>query len=387
MACEKCGCSVRVRYCGEEWVVASDTNDDGVLEIGFEPRMVSYTGADPDPATALVLPDPADGSILPSGVFATNSDNQITHVAICGTWVEIAGSGGGTVVVPPDEAERVCYAIADWFIDGPATFGGGCDEWVVNGDNVADDICPAIPSSFCVSAVLSTFEYGSGGQSVPPGGWGQFDWGILPGVSGCATQIDVPEINNRQSVRFQFPIPAGSTATTPAVTYSIDILSGDGNVIFGVYDAVADEMVPLTDFSGPPNAVLSLQTADTALFSHAQSGDPENMAGTYALTIDPTGYNIEDLELIVWQLGDFNSEESVGNITVDYTADAGVGCFTWNSPAAVAAWMNTKQPAGLAGTWFADADSNVCSDVPLGAGGLYGTLRSCSGGPVSPTVV
>lgn len=384
MACEKCECSIRVRYCGEEWIVVSDSNDDGVLEVGFEPRLVDYTGAEPDPALAIVLPDPADESILPSGVFAVNSDGEVTHIAVCGRWLPVAG-GSSEATVPPDEAERVCYPVAAWFADGPVSFGGGCDLWSVNGQNVADDVCPVTPVSFCPDGALFV-NYGTGAQGVPAGGWAQLNWAPLPGgFSGCAASYENAN-TPREAVRVSFPVPAGTVSASVLATMSVDVLDGDGTFVFGVYDSVADAMVPIESYSAPASAIISLQDNNTALYTHPQNS-PSLLAGTYQLNIDPDGLALEDLELIVWQLGDNDSNEEFGNVSFSFETDAGDGCFTWNNAAALASWMNTKHPDGLAGTWFVNGDGDVCADVPIGIGNIYGDLGSCSDGTVAPAIV
>ena len=383
MACEKCGCSIRVRYCGEEWIVVSDGNDDGVLEIGFEPRIVSYTGPAPDPAEATVAPDPADESVLPSGVFATNTDGEITHVGLCGQWLEIGGSGTS---VPAGETERVCYPVSAW--NFPATFGGGCDLWIVDGDNLAQDECAAMQVSYCPDSSLQA-PYGTGGQNSPPNGWDSLSWS--PGAAsttGCAGMVSHTTNGARTANRWIFSgsIPAGTTAFGNFVRYSFDYLDGDGTAIIGIYDPASDSMLSISSWSAPNGAIISLEAGGTELRSHPNQANA--IQGNYTIAVDTTGYVLEDLELLLWQIGDGTSSNEVfGNPEVSFEANVDHGCLSWQSAVALAGWMNTNTPNGVQAMWFVDGNGDVCADVPIGTGSLFGEVASCDGQSAIPTVV
>lgn len=380
MACEKCGCSIRVRYCSEVWEIISDGNDDGVLEVGFEPRIVAYTGAEPDPADAVVAPDPANTSILPSGVYAVNSEGLITHIAICGNWVQV---GGGTAAPPVGDTERVCYPISGWSF--PAAFGGGCDLWLVNGANQAQDECLPTEVSFCPDSSLQS-PYGTGGQNSPSAGWSSLTW--TPGAAstiGCSGEVEHTGNGSRTANRWQFgSIPAGTTAFGDIVQYSFDYLDGDGTVITGVYDPVSDTMLPISAWSAPSGAIVSLEVGGTELRSHPQNASA--IQGNYSITVNAAGYNIEDLELMIWQVGDVNSDELFGNPSVSFQANTADGCLSWQAATNVAGWMNMNTPEGIQALWFVDGNGNVCADVPIGTGSLFSEFASCDGQSAVPTV-
>lgn len=383
MACDKCSCVIRVRYCGQVWEVIADGNDDGVLEIGFEPRIVAYTGNAPDPGDAIVVPDPANTSVLPSGVFAVNSGGVISHVAICGTWLPL---GGGTVAPPAGTTERICYPVGDtnlWTF--PATFGGECDSWMLDGVELAQDACPLTPVSYCPDSSLQTF-YGSGSQGAPSAGWGSLSWDPGPASSvGCAGEVT--NMSNRVANRWQFSgsVPAGATADQGIVTYSAEYLAGDGTMFFGVYDPASDSMLPIASWTAPGGAVVSIQGGGTELRSYPQSGGGGQ--GLYQVTVDSTGYVLEDLEFVVWQIGDTDSTETVGNPQMAFTAPVDEGCLTWTGSTAIAGWMNNNTPNGEQAVWFVDGDGNVCADIPIGTFARWGDLVSCDGQSVSPSLV
>ena len=382
MACEKCGCSIRVRYCGNEWIVASDGNDDGVLDVGFEPRIVPYTGNEPEPSTATVEPDPANESILPSGVFATNSDGDITHVAICGQWMRV---GGATVAAPIGDTERVCYPVSGWSF--PASFGGECDSWIVDGDNLAQDDCAPMPVSFCPDSSLQS-PYGTGGQNSPSNGWDSLTWSPgPPETTGCAARISHTTDGDRTANRWIFSgvIPAGTTAFGDFVQYSFDYLIGNGTVLAGIYDPASDSMLNVASWSAPSGAIVSLEAGGTELRSH--TNDPADIQGTYTIAVNAAGFVLEDLELLVWQVGDSgNDPEEFGNPDVSFQANVDEGCFSWQSTNGLASWMNSNTPDGIQAAWFVDGDGNVCADIPIGTGTLFGILGSCDGQSANPIV-
>ena len=380
MACEKCGCSIRVRYCGEEWIVASDGNDDGVLELGFQPRIVPYTGNEPDASDATVGPDPADGSILPSGVFATNSDGEITHVGFCGQWLRVAGGAS----VPAGDTERVCYPVSAW--NFPATFGGGCDLWLVDGDDVAQDDCTATDVSYCPDSSLQS-PYGTGTQNSPANGWDSLSWDAgAASTVGCAGTISHVTDGNRTANRWMFgTIPAGTTAFGNFVQYSFDYLDGDGTILAGVYDPVSDSMLSIAAWNAPVGAIVSVERGGTELRS--LPNQPNLIQGNYTIAVDVTGYVLEDLELVLWQVGDGNSNEVFGNPAVSFQANVDDGCFAWQSAAGLAGWMNMNTTNGIQAVWFVDGSGNICANVPIGTGSLFGEVASCDGQSAIPTVV
>ena len=373
MACEKCGCAINVHLCGDLISTISDGDDDGQLNVFLEQDVHDYTGDEPDPgiAAALLLPDPNNSSAINVLRVARNDEGFVTHIAVCGVWLPIGGMGDPGLP-PGADTERVCYDVSEW--DFSESFSAGCGQWIVNGQNLMTETCPETPFSVCPDSSLVA-TYGTGGNPSPSAGWDSLSWSAGgAGTTGCSGFLatDPP----RQAIRWNFAggIVASTQPQGNVVQYSFDYLTGDGTIIAGVYDPNSDTMVPITGFSKPSAAVVSLTQGASELFVHT-TGNP---LGSYTIDIDSTGYVLEDLELIVWQIGDGDSDESVGNPRVNYVAEARPGCFMWNTPSAVAAWMNSKlSGTGIAASFFANTDGEVCADVLVGVGGLFGLLEGC----------
>ena len=103
--------------------------------------------------------------------------------------------------------------------------------------------------------------------------------------------------------------------------------------------------------------------------------------------MDASGIDLSDLELLVWQIGDNDSNEIMGNPSVSFEADVNDGCLAWQDSGSLAGWMNNNTPNGVSAFWFLDANGDICADVPIGTGALFGLLRTCDDQVANPTVV
>lgn len=374
MSCEKCGCAFNVHLCGDLISTITDADDDGQLNLYLEQDVHDYTGDEPDPgvAAALLLPDPNNSAAINVLRVARNDEGFATHIAVCGAWIPIGGMGGSSGPPPGSDTERVCYDLSAWAF--PETFSAGCGQWIVNGQDLMTETCPETPFSVCPDSALQA-TYGTGAQGSPTAGWASLDWDPAdPSTYGCSGVLaaDPP----RQAIRWNFAggIAAGTQPQGGIATFCFDYLTGDGTIIAAIYDPATDDLLPLTSFTSPSGATVSLDNGGTEVHVYPVG----NPTGNYTLTADVSGFNLEDLELIVWQIGDNDSDESVGNPRVKYVAEAEPGCFSWSSPSAAAAWMNGKLAGtGIDGSFFANTDGEVCADVLVGVGGLFGVFEGC----------
>lgn len=387
MACD-CKCTFRPHICGAPADVAPD--NDGALNIDFTPQVVDYTG-NPNAADAVLAFDPATNLLGATKYARDEADGLIKWVAVCGTWVPLAGSGAA-----PTGQETITYDLGAWTFPvnyaasatsfSPLTLGGTTfGQFIYNGVN-ALELCPAGTQQLNVDVAQRADNEGPASGLGVPTSMNTIPWfpeNAAEGATGELTSDPLPDGLERDVARLHFAWPAPVaylfTNTTQSYRFRYEA-PGGGNVTVGAWDSGSNTWFPITMPEKPAAAVV--EEYGDHIRMRGNEGSP---VGNYRIQIDAaTASARENVELVFWALNNSGNPETMNTFRAEFEARPYSACYEWTDLADVATFLSTTNSHGHQWTVVG---STVTTTGVTGTGASYGALAGESTTVANPTVV